>query len=318
VINPEVLSLNAVLENTEKLVRRLVGPKVEILMLLDARAGAIHADPHQVQQVVMNLAVNARDAMPSGGRLTIETYNVDVEDGYVQGHLQSKPGPYVVLAMTDSGSGMDERTKKHLFEPFFTTKSEGKGTGLGLATVHGIVRQSGGDIFVYSERNQGTTFKIYFPRVAAPPAEARTERQRRIEAAGPKTILLVEDDPAIRALAYSSLREVGHTVLVASSAEEADRELDGFQGDVDVLVTDVDLPGVDGFALAERVRARMPRIRVLVVSGYNASRAVQGENLPPGVSYLAKPFGPLDLQQHVADVSADPQAATPPEVRSVT
>ena len=304
VIAPEAIDLNHLLQDVGKMVRRLVGPGIEVVELPGSRLGAVHADPNQVRQIVMNLVVNARDAMPGGGRLTIETYNVVVDQTYAQGHLHSKPGPYVVLAVSDTGIGMDDATRSRLFEPFFTTKAEGKGTGLGLATVYGIVKQSGGDIFVYSEKGQGSTFKIYFPQIAAGARGAADARTAAPAATGPKTILLVEDDRAIRTLAYRSLTAAGHTVLVGASAEEGLKELDGFNGTIEVLVTDLALPGMDGFELAAVVRKRVPGVKVLVVSGYTESVAVQGGRLPDGIAYLPKPFGPVDLQRKVAEVAA--------------
>jgi PAS domain S-box-containing protein len=303
VLAPEPLDLNDALKKTESMVRRLIGPGIELVTVPGRDLGKIHADPHQIQQVVMNLVVNARDAMPSGGRLTLEAYDVNVDAGYSESHLQQKPGPYVVLAVTDTGSGMDEETRLRIFEPFFTTKGEGKGTGLGLSTVYGIVRQSGGEIFVYSEKGVGTSFKMYFPRYEGP-GKAREEAEAASSQApiGPKTIVLVEDDGAIRRLVYALLRAQGHTVLVSASPAEALAELGKFEGHVDLLLTDVAMPGMDGFALAEKVRQARPGIPILFISGYPESTATWSGELPPGSAYLTKPFTPAGLQSRIHEL----------------
>ncbi|HEU4394137.1 MAG TPA: ATP-binding protein, partial [Planctomycetota bacterium] len=272
-VAPRAVDLNGVLSEMDRMIRRLIGASIEVVALPGASLRSIHADPNQIQQVILNIVVNARDAMPDGGRLTLETYEVIVDEAYTETHLQSRPGPYVVLAITDTGIGMDDSVKERIFEPFFTTKGEGKGTGLGLATVYGIVQQCGGDIFVYTEKGRGTTFKIYFPPHDAAAAPPRRESIRSAGPTPPKTILLVEDDDSIRKLVFVSLRGAGHSVIATASAEQALRELDGHEGPVDLLVTDIGLPGMDGLALAGRVRDRRPRTRVLLISGYTEATA---------------------------------------------
>jgi two-component system cell cycle sensor histidine kinase/response regulator CckA len=302
VLAPEPLDLNEALKRTESMVRRLIGPGIELVTVPGRDLGKIHADPHQVQQVIMNLVVNARDAMPSGGRLTLEAYDVDVDAGYSEVHLQKKPGPYVVLSVTDSGVGMDEETRSRIFEPFFTTKGEGKGTGLGLSTVYGIVTQSGGDIFVYSEKGVGTSFKMYFPRYEGP-AKPRVEAEPAAQVPlGPRTIVLVEDDNAIRRLVYALLRAQGHAVIVCANPAEALAEIARFHGQIDLLLTDVAMPGMDGFALAEKVRKSLPKIPVLFISGYPESTATWNGELPPQSAYLTKPFTPAGLQARLHEL----------------
>jgi PAS domain S-box-containing protein len=302
-VAPVAVDLNAVLSEMDRMIRRLIGSAIEVVALPGASLRAIHADPNQIQQVILNIVVNARDAMPHGGRLTLETYEVLVDAAYAESHLQAKPGPYVVLAISDSGIGMDDAVKERIFDPFFTTKGEGKGTGLGLSTVYGIVRACGGDIFVYSEKDRGSTFKVYFPPHDAPAAARPSARAAAAGAATPRTILLVEDDDAIRRLLFSSLRAAGHSVIAAASAEDALRELQGHEGPLDLLVTDVGLPGMDGLALAGKVRQRRPRVRVLLISGYTEATAAGRGDLPRWADYVSKPFTPPDLLAKIAAMS---------------
>ena len=299
-VAPVAVDLNGVLSEMDRMIRRLIGSSIEVVALPAASLKTIHADPNQVQQVILNIVVNARDAMPDGGRLTLETYEVLVDEAYTETHLQTKPGPYVVLAITDTGIGMDDSVKERIFEPFFTTKGEGRGTGLGLATVYGIVQQCGGDIFVYTEKGRGTTFKVYFPPHDAAAAPSRPAAARAAGPTPPKTILLVEDDDSIRKLVFVALRGAGHSVIATGSAEQALRELDGHAGTVDLLVSDLGLPGMDGLTLAGRVRERRPQTRVVLISGYTEATAAGTGTLPPWAEYVPKPFTPPELLAKIA------------------
>ncbi|MEO8348625.1 MAG: ATP-binding protein, partial [Acidobacteriota bacterium] len=255
-------------------------------------------DPGQIEQVIMNLAVNARDAMPKGGRIAIETANVDLDESYAQKHMPAVPGRYVVLTVSDTGMGMDEATKAHIFEPFFTTKEKGRGTGLGLSTVYGIVKQSGGYIWVYSEPGTGTSFKVYLPRVdevaaplAAPPPSPRI--------GGSETILLVEDEGAVRALARRVLEAGGYRVLVAGNGEEALELASCEPARVHLLVTDLVLPGIGGFEVATRIRKLVPGLKVLYTSGYSDDLLARQGFVEKGAAFLAKPFTPGGLTQKI-------------------
>jgi CheY-like chemotaxis protein len=262
----------------------------------------VKADPAQVEQVIMNLVVNARDAMAKGGRLTVETVNVDLDAAYARDHVAVKPGPYVMLGVSDSGIGMSPETVAHIFEPFYTTKESGRGTGLGLSTVYGIVKQSGGYIWVYSEPNKGTTFKVYLPRVAEQ-VEAKPHAVE-IPAAGQgsETILLVEDEEAVRELASRILSAKGYSVVAAKSTKEAEQLSEKHSGIIHLLLTDIIMPGTSGRELARRITARHPKTRVLYMSGYTDNVLAQGGVLEAGLSFLQKPFTPGALVQKVRDV----------------
>ena len=291
IIRPRALDLNHSVRETEDMLRRLVGEDVEVATALDADLGRVYADPGQIHQVLMNLAANARDAMPGGGRLLIETANVRFDDDYVRSHPETVPGPAVLLAVTDSGTGMTDDVRQRIFEPFFTTKEKGRGTGLGLATVYGIVRQSGGWIWVYSEPGQGTTFKIYFPRIDAAPAPE--EPAAEVPAVGgTETVLLVEDQEAVRKLVCQVLGSKGYRVLAAADGNEAVGVAEAQAGAIDLLLTDVILPGMNGQQVADRVRERHPGVRVLFASGYTENVIAHRGVLKPGVTYLPKPFSP--------------------------
>jgi two-component system cell cycle sensor histidine kinase/response regulator CckA len=266
VLAPEVLDLNAVVEEMRELAQRLAGERVTIEIVPGAELGRVKADPSQIQQVLLNLVVNARDAMAQGGTLTIETENLEMDETYVTRRTQAQTGAYVMLAVSDTGSGMDRATQARIFEPFFTTKEQGKGTGLGLATVYGIVKQSGGYIWVYSEPGQGTTFKVYLPRVdaAATPEAALAEPPARTE--GTETVLVVEDEEAIRSLVRTVLHAQGYTVLAASRGDEALQLSEQHPGLIDLLVTDVVMPGMNGRELARRLALTRPELRVLYTS----------------------------------------------------
>ena len=303
VLQPRVIDLNALVANVEKLLRRLIGEDVLLATSLGTDVGRVRADPGQLEQVIVNLAVNARDAMPAGGRLTIETRNVDLDAAYAAEHRSVVPGPYVVLAVSDTGTGMSSDVQSHMFEPFFTTKEVGKGTGLGLATVYGIVKQSGGSIWVYSELGHGTTIKVYLPRVDEPaeplavsvPMDAASLR-------GTETILLVEDEPAVRGVARQVLARQGYVVLEAPDGQTALAMIDGGAPSVDLVLTDVVMPGMSGRALADQLATRCPGVRVLYMSGYTDDAIVRHGMLERGLAYLQKPFRPDALVRKVREV----------------
>jgi PAS domain S-box-containing protein len=296
VLRPQVIDLNAVVADMESLLRRVIGEDVEMTGRAAPGPLSTRADRGQVEQVILNLAVNARDAMPGGGRLLIETAPVELDAAYAARHVGVKPGAYVMLAVTDTGVGMDAETRARVFEPFFTTKEMGKGTGLGLATVYGIVKQSGGNIWVYSEPGRGTTFKVYLPRVEAgaglpePPAVPRAAA-----AAASGTILLVEDEPAVRLLVRQILEKTGYAVLEAPHAEGALELCRSHPGPIDLLVTDVVMPRMGGRELARLVEEVRPDARILFMSGYTETAVVQHGLLAPGTAFIQKPFSTEEL-----------------------
>ena len=296
------LSLNQVAEGVEKMLRRILGEDIDFVQVLAPDLGVVRADPGQIEQVLMNLVVNSRDAMSGGGKLTIETSNVDLDDEYAAHHVGVKPGPYVQLAVTDTGCGMDEQTKTQLFEPFFTTKEKGKGTGLGLSTVYGIVKQSGGNIWVYSELGVGTTFKIYLPRELS--VKATDTRLRAIpkKATGTETILVVEDEEALRKVAKRSLEAVGYAVLTAGAGDEALLISAQHAGTIHLLLTDVVMPRMSGKALAQALLKTRPTTKVLYMSGYADNAFVHHGVVDEGTYFLSKPFTATDITQKVRAV----------------
>jgi PAS domain S-box-containing protein len=302
VLKPKVIDLNSIVLNLDKLLRRLLAEIVDMKTIVGKDVGAVKADPGQIEQVIMNLVVNARDAMPKGGRLLIETSNVELDDTYAQDHATVRPGRYVMLAVTDTGIGMTADTVAHIFEPFYTTKGSGSGTGLGLSTVYGIVKQSGGYIWAYSEPGKGTTFKVYLPRV-----EDRVEVSSTIETPAPaaslgnETILLVEDEPAVRELTRMVLSGRGYSVIEALNSQEAERLAGTYGAEIHLLLTDVVMPGISGRELAKRLTARHPHLRVLYMSGYTYNVIAEGGTLEEGVSFLQKPFTPQILSQKVRE-----------------
>jgi PAS domain S-box-containing protein len=302
VLKPKILDLNSIVLNLDKLLRRLLAETVEMKTVAGKDVGAVKADPSQIEQVIMNLVVNARDAMPKGGRILIETSNVELDDTYTQDHATVRPGRYVMLAVTDTGVGMTNDTVAHIFEPFYTTKESGSGTGLGLSTVYGIVKQSGGYIWVYSEPGKGTTFKVYLPRV-----EERVEVSSTTRASGPatrdgkETILLVEDEPAVRELTRMVLSKRGYSVIEALNPADAERLADNHGAEIHLLLTDVVMPGMSGHELAKRLTARHHNLRVLYMSGYTYNVIAEDGTLEEGLSFLQKPFTPQALAQKVRE-----------------
>ena len=302
VLETKVLSLNTIVTDTDRMLRRLIGEDVYVSAVLDPELGHVKADPGQIEQVIINLAVNARDAMPQGGKLTIETRNAELDETYTQAYPDLRPGPYIMLAMTDTGTGMDSATKARIFEPFYTTKQPGRGTGLGLATVFGIIKQSEGHISVYSELGRGTTFKLYLPRVEPEPGlGVVVPRQRRL-AQCTQTILLTEDEPALRALASRILSTHGFRVMEACDGEMAISISEAYQDTIHLLVTDVVMPGMSGRQLAERLVAVRPELKVLYVSGYTDDAVVRHGVLQAETPFLQKPFTPNALIQKVWDI----------------
>jgi PAS domain S-box-containing protein len=299
VMQPVSLDLGDTLRDISPLLRRLLGEDVRLVTQVGPDLGWVLADPGQLSQVIVNLAVNARDAMPAGGRLTLEAANVELDAEYAQGHAEVVPGPYVVLSVTDTGVGIDEATRARLFEPFFTTKEQGKGTGLGLATVYGIVRQSGGHIWAYGEPGRGTVFKVYLPRVEAATGERLMPAVRPDKTDGTETILVVEDDDGVRAFVQAVLEGRGYRVLTAANADEAVELAVGHEGPIGLLLTDVVMPGASGADLANRLRQIAPAVKVLFVSGYTENTIVHHGVVDQGVSFLAKPFSPDALAQRV-------------------
>ncbi len=302
VLSPRVINLNDIVLNLDSLLRRLIGEDIEVLTAPATDLGTVKADPGQIDQVIMNLALNSRDAMPRGGKLTLETSNAVLDETYAREHQPVEPGRYVMLAVSDTGTGMSPETLTRIFEPFYTTKEVGKGTGLGLSMVYGIVKQSGGYIWVYSEPNQGTTFKIYLPRIDQPAEEAGAEKHSASVSRGTETLLLVEDDPQLRELSCSVLRHCGYNVLAAATPEEGLAICETKRHDIRLLVTDVVMPRMNGRQLAERIQKVCPKIRVLYMSGYTDNAIVHYGVLDPGLWFLAKPFTLSALVAKVREV----------------
>jgi PAS domain S-box-containing protein len=302
VLAPQVLDLNALVVNLEKLLRRLIGEDVELRTALAPDLGSVKADPGQMEQVIANLVVNARDAMPEGGRLTVETANAELDKDNAEQHFPAPPGSYVLLAVSDTGTGMDPETKSRIFEPFYTTKEKGKGTGLGLATVYGVVKQSGGYIWVYSEPGQGTVFRIYLPRVREAPEPARPSPAPAAPLRGSETLLLVEDDEMVRHLVSRMLKSRGYTVLAASDGTDALRQVESHRGPIDMLITDVVMPGMSGREVAQRVTTLRPQVTVLYLSGYTDDAIVRHGMLEPGIAFLQKPFSADVLARKIREV----------------
>ncbi len=288
--------------DTEKMLGRLIGEDVRLTTTLEPNLAPVKSDPGQLQQALMNLVVNARDAMPQGGNLTVETYGVELDEEQCRAVPDCKPGHYSVLAVTDTGVGMDKTVTDHIFEPFFTTKEPGKGTGLGLAMVYGFAKTSGGHISVYSEPGHGTTFKLYFPQVQERVASGKPAPGVGKQPRGDETVLLVEDDDAVRTLTRHILQNCGYTVLEASNGRDAVRLAEGRQGPIHLLVTDVVMPYMGGRQVAERLAAMKPGIKVLYCSGYTDDTVIRHGILEKGTAFVQKPYSPVLLAQKVRDV----------------
>ena len=302
VLEPRALDLNALVGNLEKMLHRLIGEDIELRTKPSAALGAVRADPGQIEQAIVNLVVNARDAMPKGGRLTIETADVELDRSYAAAHVPFQPGPYVLLAISDTGVGMDGATKARLFEPFFTTKEPGRGTGLGLATVYGIVKQSGGYVWAYSELGHGTTFKIYLPRVAETPERPESATGTPTPVRGSETVLVVEDQEEVRKLTKRVLEGRGYAVLAARNGAEALEIVARHPTRIHLMITDVVMPGMNGRELAELACARRRDLKVLYVSGYTGEAVLQHRLLEAGVAFLQKPFTPDALARKTREV----------------
>ena len=302
VIAPKTVDLNSLILNLDRMMRRLIGEHIEIVILPHEKLNAVKVDPGQFEQILINLVVNARDALHDGGKITIETGNVLLDDEYAAQHEGVIPGEHVMLAVSDNGTGINDAVKLHIFEPFFTTKEKGRGTGLGLATVYGIVRQAGGHIWLYSEPGEGTTFRIYLPRTLETLSTAEIKPILQENLNGSETILLVEDEPAVRALAAQSLLGRGYQVLEASNGEEALRLIMGQEEKIDLLITDVIMPQMSGKELSERLKRLRPDLKVLFASGYTENTIVHHGVLESGITFLSKPFTPSALAHKVREI----------------
>ncbi len=314
VLSPRVLNLNDVVRDSQRLLGRVLGEDVRVITRLDDALAPVLADPGQIDQVIVNLVVNARDAMTAGGTLTFETKNVVLDESYESDHFGVAVGPHAMLAISDTGIGMDRETQRRIFEPFFTTKEDGKGTGLGLSTVFGIVQQSNGSVWVYSEPGGGATFKVYLPTTERTHADAEIfETPQTLE--GTETVLLVEDDDEVRAVAEKGLRRYGYHVLEASNAGEALLICEKHPRKIDLLLTDLVMPRMGGYELATRLVVLRPAMRVLYMSGYTDNAVLHHGILDSGLQYLQKPFVPELLARRVREVLEKPVRRTsrPPQ-----
>jgi len=301
VLQPRSVDVNAIVGGMEPMLERIIGDDVHVKVRLADSVAPVEADRAQIERVVLNLAANARDAMPRGGRLTIETADVMLDESYVATHGDVTPGPHVLLAISDTGTGMSEEVRRRLFEPFFTTKASGGGTGLGLATVFGVVKQSGGSIFVYSEEGRGTTFKIYLP-ASSEPVPVTAGDGEPVSERGTETIVVVEDDPSVRDLVRLMLEGCGYRILAAPDADSAARLCGEHPGGVDLLLTDVVMPDVGGRVLAERLTALFPGLRVLFMSGYSDEAVFRHGIIRPDTAFIEKPFSQATLARKVREV----------------
>ncbi|OGS01012.1 MAG: hypothetical protein A3G41_07155, partial [Elusimicrobia bacterium RIFCSPLOWO2_12_FULL_59_9] len=303
IISPRVLSVNGLILGMDKMLRRIIGEDVELAMLPNAPLDTALADPGQMEQVVVNLAVNARDAMPGGGKLILETSSVTLDSEFTRSHAGAAEGEFVLLTVSDTGEGISEEAKTRLFEPFFTTKEQGKGTGLGLATCYGIVKQNGGNIYVESEPGSGSTFKIFLPRVNGEPENIEAPRQVGPPPGGTETVLVAEDETTVRESVVRTLQKHGYTVLSASDGEQALRlAARESPGKIDLLLTDIVMPQMSGTELAGRIQQRRPGLRILLTSGYTDEKIFSGGILPSGISFMPKPFSPETLLFKVREV----------------
>jgi two-component system cell cycle sensor histidine kinase/response regulator CckA len=298
-LQPKVLDLNQVMENMGKMLERLIGSDIDLIINLDDNLGRVMADPGQIEQVILNLAINARDAMPRGGRLTIATANVDLEESYSRRHMDVQPGAYVLVQVSDTGCGMDPETRSRIFEPFFTTKEMGKGTGLGLSTVYGIIKQSGGHIAVHSKPEMGTTFKIFLPRIDEAMEPDFLASQALEDYGGQETILLVEDEDGVRQLLSTVLKRQGFKVLEARHGADALDLSAQHEGPIHLVLTDVVMPEMGGLELAQRLKPLHPGAKVLYMSGYAENAHLHQHLAGQEIYYLQKPFATMGLLQRV-------------------
>jgi signal transduction histidine kinase/CheY-like chemotaxis protein len=297
----KVIDVNAVIADMERLLRPLIGENIELVTRLSTQTGHTRADTSQLEQVIMNLVVNAKDAMPEGGKLTLQSSDVTVRQNFSEQRF-IQPGRYAVISVTDTGQGMDKETQSRIFEPFFTTKEKGKGTGLGLSTVYGIVKQSNGYVFAQSEIGAGTTFHVYLPRVEDPAEEVSPAKSRQNEAGGCETVLLVEDEESVRELVRLTLASRGYKVLEAENGEGGLRIAETCKEPIDILITDVVMPGIGGRELAKKLLALRPGISVLYLSGYTEDAVITHGALAPGTAFLQKPFTLQSLAEKVREV----------------
>ena len=307
VLEPRVLDLRGVIGEMDNMLRRIIGADIDFKTLPSAELGCVRVDPGQIQQVLLNLAVNARDAMPEGGKLTIETANLELDEVYARDHIGVAPGPYVMLAVSDTGCGMDADTQSRIFEPFFTTKEGGKGTGLGLSMVYGIAQQSGGHVDVYSEPGKGSTFKVFLPRVEADRESGGSRVLVGPPARGSETLLLVDDDVQVRSVIRESLKLNGYTVLEAGDGVGALRFFDDGGPEIDLVVCDVIMPEMSGPEFVDRISVTHPDTRVLFISGFTVGAVVHRGVLRPGVNFLLKPFTPEILLRKVREALQQPR-----------
>ena len=305
-LNVSVLNFNYVITDLEQMLRRLIGEDIELITVLAPSLGLVKADAGQIEQILMNLVVNARDAMPKGGKLTIETANVVLDRQYTDKVPELEPGPYVMFAVSDSGIGMDDQTRTRIFDPFFTTKDKGVGTGLGLSTVYGIVKQHRGHIAVYSELGRGTTFKVYLPLEEAEAVEQLIRPRPEVQSTGTETVLVVEDEAIVRDLVSEALTMLGYSILAASDPDEAVALSTNHPGPIHLLVTDVVLPKMDGKSLCSFLSLTRPEMKVLYVSGYTENFIVHRGVLDHGVHFMQKPFTVDDLAAKVREVLDNP------------
>jgi PAS domain S-box-containing protein len=307
VLEPKVMRLNAVVADMEKMLRRMIGEDIDLAISLEKNLGQIRADQGQIEQVIMNLAVNARDAMPDGGKLVLETINFEIDRAFASRYAYPVlPGNYVLITVSDSGTGMDAATQQRIFEPFFTTKEKGKGTGLGLSTVYGVVKQSGGYIDVFSTLGKGTTFNIYLPRIDGDAVGEEHESAAPVIKRGTETVLLVEDEDMLRSLARNLLEMNGYTVLEAAQGEAALELADQTPGEIHLLLTDVVMPGINGRMLADKLKAQRPELRTMFMSGYTGQRVGEKAILEPGSIFLQKPFTREQLARKVREALEAP------------
>jgi CheY-like chemotaxis protein len=299
VVEPRLLNLNEIVSESNKMLERIIGEDIELRTSLAFGLWPVKIDPTQMVQIIMNLAVNARDAMPEGGQLTIEIANTVLNEAYTADHLNVQPGEYVLLAFSDTGVGMSQAVQTRIFEPFFTTKEVGKGTGLGLATIYGIVEQSKGSIWVYSEEGRGTTFKIYLPRTTAEDSLPATAPAMEKISTGHETILLVEDNEGVRSLFSNVLEAQGYTVLVATDGQTALRLVESQAEPIDLLLSDIVMPHLNGKLLAEQLSQIYPDLKIIFMSGYTDQTV---GDLPPEASFMQKPFSPMVLLRRVRQV----------------